>query len=129
MSANHLLVENGFQYIGSSNRIKGTMISFGAFPGLLLWGDTEIVVDLYSFEDEGKLFPINRYEGYDPNNPEDSLYVLTRVPLVNNPETEVLCYEYNGTIRAADGRDIVEHGDWARYKQDLLSERHPNQAA
>jgi gamma-glutamylcyclotransferase (GGCT)/AIG2-like uncharacterized protein YtfP len=124
MSANHLLVENGFKFAGS-DFVKGTMISFGAFPGLLLWGDTEIVVDLYSFEDEGKLFPINRYEGYDPSNPEDSLYVLTRVPLVNNPETEVLCYEYNGTIRAADGRDIVEHGDWARF----LSERHSNQAA
>jgi gamma-glutamylcyclotransferase (GGCT)/AIG2-like uncharacterized protein YtfP len=124
MSANHLLVENGFKFVGS-DKIKGTMISFGAFPGLLLWGDTDIVVDLYEFAGEGKLFPINRYEGYDPNNPEDSLYVLTRVPLVNDPETEVLCYEYNGTIRAADGRDIVEHGDWARF----LSERHPNQAA
>jgi gamma-glutamylcyclotransferase (GGCT)/AIG2-like uncharacterized protein YtfP len=131
MHANTRLVDNGFQYVGS-DFVKGTLISFGAFPGLLSFGSTHIAVDLYSFEDDEQLEPINHYEGYDPERPENSLYVMIALPLVNNPETEVLVYEYNGTIHAVNGRDVVASGDWANCQRDkprILPERHPYQAS
>ena len=126
--AESFLSNPSFRYIGTDH-VKGTLMPVGPwYPGLLLWGGTDVVVDLYEVLDPEGLRPIHNYEGYDPDNPEESLFVLAPTNLVSDPTVEVMTYEYNQyTIYGA--ATAIEHGDWARYVADSVSERNTNQAA
>lgn len=119
--ANHYLDNDSFNYVGT-DYVKGTLFPVGWFPGIQLFGDTPVVVDVYEILNPDALDHIHYYEGYDPENPEGSLFVPKITTLCNNNK-EAMCYEYNGRFGAAG--DIIEHGDWSRY----LSERNSGQAA
>ncbi len=128
--ANHYLNNDSFDYVGT-DYVKGTLFPVGWFPGIQLFGDTPVVVDVYEILDENALDNIHHYEGYLPDNPMGSLFVPKQVTLINS-QKEAMCYEYNGRFGAAG--DIVEHGDWARYLEEkaaegVLSERDSGQAA
>jgi len=117
--ANHRLQNDSFKYIGP-NKILGTLFPVGWFPGLLLFGDTEIIVDVYEILDEQGLNPINQYEGYYTSSKIDSLFTLETTTLIDTKE-ETYCYEYNGNFRAAG--NAIEHGDWAKYLSEKEESR------
>ena len=111
--ANHFLDNDAFNYVGP-DFVKGTLfpVRMSWFPGIQLFGDTNVVVDVYEVLDEDALENIHYFEGYDPANPNESLFVPKEVTLINS-QKEAMCYEYNGRFGAAG--DAIDHGDWARY--------------
>lgn len=83
--------------------IKGTMFDLGAFPGVKLEGNNDVVVECITTD---KLKALDLYEGFDERHPDTSLYL--RVPF-----EEGWIYVINGPVR---GAPVVEDGDWLLHK-------------
>jgi gamma-glutamylcyclotransferase (GGCT)/AIG2-like uncharacterized protein YtfP len=122
MGASHLLKDiPGVEYEGEDT-VTGTLYDLGWFPGLKLNGNNKIIVEVYRVApDHPILAVLNTFEGYYPENPKNSLFIL-RKTFLNSNGKEAMCYEYN---RDASGRPIVKSGDWASY----VSERNSRKAS
>lgn len=88
---------------GSSETLSGfKMFDLGWYPGVVLTDtDDEITVERIEVDDD-KLARLDRYEGYNPHRPENSLYV-------RHPVKDGWIYVYNQEL--GDARPITE-GDW-----------------
>jgi gamma-glutamylcyclotransferase (GGCT)/AIG2-like uncharacterized protein YtfP len=93
-------------------RVRGTLYDFGEYPGLELGGTGWVAGELYRIPDIAKrLAALDEAEGYDPADPEGSLYVRQRVAvLIGDGSTrEAWVYVYQGP----GGRGPrIESGDW-----------------
>lgn len=98
----------GCKYLGQDT-ISGQLFDLGWYPGAKLGGDDKIVVDLYKMPDSGEILKgLDRYEGYHPNRPEESLFER-KVVLTNEGTLEVWAYEYMHPVPAAQ---LIKDGDW-----------------
>jgi len=90
-------------------KVTGTMYDLGAFPGLVIEGQSvQRVVSCEVIEaDDDELAGLDRYEGYNPDDPEGSLYLRKAF-------RDGWIYVYN---QPYEGRPVVECGDWVLYKE------------
>lgn len=127
MQAAAMMEREGLTFVGEGT-IQAKLYDLGWYPGIQLSTDPEAVtqVDVYEVGSEEALAHLHRYEGYEPQSPERSLFILRReVPLIND-DRKVMVYEYNfGNARnTPPNRPLVEDGNWPRY----VSERNSRNA-
>jgi gamma-glutamylcyclotransferase (GGCT)/AIG2-like uncharacterized protein YtfP len=88
--------------------LAGVLHDLGAYPGLRT-GAGRVNGQLYELDDPARAFDIlDVYEGFDPVDPDRSLYVRRRVPLLE-PSVEAWVYLYN---REPDPMSVINSGDW-----------------
>ena len=89
------------------------MINLGHYPGLVCSrsaGD-EAVGELYRVEDKSVFKVLDKFERYDPQDPEGSLYIRRFIRLLE-PHSDAWTYIYN---RPSEGHPRVSSGDWRAY--------------
>lgn len=92
--------------------VNATMYNCGSFPGIVLGGETAVRCELFVCDDEfaGPMTRmLDNYEGYVPENPDNSLYLRKEIELSDGVSASI--YEWN---RPTEGLEIVESGDWTR---------------
>lgn len=87
-------------------KIKGTMYAVSWFPGVKLGGTDEFLAE--RVEIKGDWSGVDRYEGYNPEDEANSLYL--RVPYADG-----FIYEFN---RDVDPETRVASGDWLEHTQE-----------
>lgn len=85
---------------------QGQMYSLGGFPGVKLGGLGLFATEVIEVEDFARF---DRYEGYDENRPETSLYIRKPFP-PENPDGFI--YEFNGRVTDELRKKQVQSGDW-----------------
>lgn len=106
--ANGLL--RGCKRVGIDH-IYGTLYNLGAFPGVKLQGKNIVTIDVYELpleSPEEVLQRLDRYEGYIPGHPDQSLYTRLKTETLLNLKT-IEIYEYQHPIH--EDLEIVS-GDW-----------------
>ncbi|HEY1829391.1 MAG TPA: gamma-glutamylcyclotransferase family protein [Acidimicrobiales bacterium] len=94
--------------------LAGVLHDLGAYPGLRT-GAGRVAGELYELDDPASVFDIlDVYEGFDSTDPERSLYLRRRVPLLE-PALEAWVYFYN---REPDPMSVISSGDWMRSQKD-----------
>lgn len=92
-------------------RFAGLLYDLGRFPGATP-GDGTIHGELFRLRDPRAWTTIDRYEGYDPDRENASLFVRRRVALEHPANQTAWVYWYNGDV---SGHPRVPSGDWAAY--------------
>lgn len=89
------------------DKVRGKIFDNGAFPCFKdCEDDSEVTVEIYEVDDK-LLGQLDRYEGYTPDNPRDSLYVRRVVRTTGGKLVSI--YEYNGAV---DMMTLIESGDY-----------------
>jgi gamma-glutamylcyclotransferase (GGCT)/AIG2-like uncharacterized protein YtfP len=104
------------QEIGVGNRlrfvgpclIEGQLFDLGAYPGLRR-GTGLVVGEIYALLDSEALKTLDRFEDFEPAQPQGSLYQRERVSLIEPADTEAWIYFYN---QVPDASQQIESGDW-----------------
>lgn len=111
--ANSLM--KGCRYM-TDDAIAGRLYDLGDFPVAKVnaAGFAPIAVNLYQLPDDRKqkeeiLERIDRYEGYFPEAPDQSLFTRRRTLTIGKNRKWVYVYDYNHPIEAAKP---IESGDW-----------------
>lgn len=91
-------------------RVEGRLFDLGPHPALVLGGGV-VFGELYVFDDLTALLPdLDAYEGYDPLDPEGSLYVRR----ILDVEARRLTPAYGYVMRRAPAGAVEIHsGRWA----------------
>ena len=108
-SANALM--DGCEYLGQGY-ISGALYHLGAFPGLKLDSEAHVIVDLYKLPlYGGKLEELDRFEGYHPMRPDESLYnrEVVFAHKEDGEKVEAWTYVFNSPC-SEDSR--IQTGDW-----------------
>ena len=92
-------------------RFDGILYDLGRFPGAVP-GDGIVRGELLRLHDPQVLRVLDRYEGYDADREDDSLFVRRRVEVQEPSARTAWVYWFNGDLT---GRPRVESGDWATY--------------
>lgn len=92
---------------------RGRLYDLGRFPGAVP-GEGTVHGDLFRLSDPAVWSVLDRYEGYEPDREEASLFVRRQVDLQAPADWTAWVYWYNG--------DPMDHprvpsGDWAAYVQ------------
>ncbi|AUG88427.1 gamma-glutamyl cyclotransferase [Vibrio phage Vp_R1] len=77
---------------------------------------TPVVVDIFETTRSGLEGAYDRLEGYDKENPEDSFYNRTEIPIMLATGDIVMAWIYH--IDEITGKR-VEHGDWSRHMEEM----------
>jgi gamma-glutamylcyclotransferase (GGCT)/AIG2-like uncharacterized protein YtfP len=94
--------------------IEGELYNLGEYPGLRL-GRGEVVGELFEVADgHGAFALLDEYEGFDPADPDGSLYLRRRVRLLH-PAVNAWVYVYNSEP-PPEAR--IASGDWAHYVRE-----------
>jgi pyruvate carboxylase len=96
----------------------GELFDLGDYPGLRP-GQARIAGELYALLDPGAITTLDCFEGFDPNQPRESLDLRERVKLIAPKETTAWIYLYNHT---PDASQHIPSGDWRFH----LTSRDPN---
>ena len=86
-------------------KVPGTLHNLGWFPGVVLDKSAEpksFVTCEVILADDGKLAQLDSYEGYNPDSPEDSLYL-------REPYLDGFIYTIN---RDVSDKPVIPTGDW-----------------
>jgi gamma-glutamylcyclotransferase (GGCT)/AIG2-like uncharacterized protein YtfP len=116
--ANHRLLrlEAALTYRGKRS-VGGTLYDLGSYPGLLL-GTGRAAAELFRIDDASVLRRLDRFERYEPRNPERSLFRRTRVAIprfANSASTiDAWIYAFNGLV---EGRPVIETGSWREHRE------------
>lgn len=107
----HTLYVYGTLRPGGADRhlVPGEMYELGWYPGVkLLAPDSHkwIVTERIEVDDE-QLKNLDNYEGYDPKDEVNSLYI--RKPYLGG-----WIYVYNNSL---EGRPLIESGDWLEHRK------------
>lgn len=81
--------------------VPGKIYDLGWFPGLVM-GEGEVVCEKLEIKDWSW---VDRYEGYYPDDPENSLYI-------RRPFEDGFIYEYN---RQVPDDKLIASGDWLKH--------------
>ena len=92
---------------GGDNIVKaqGQLFDLGWFPGVKLDLPGEFVCEPVEIEDWAS---VDRYEGYMPHDPANSLYI-------RKPFLDGFIYEYNQWVNPVK---LIRSGDWLDYRQE-----------
>ncbi len=93
---------------------QGHLYDLGRFPGAVP-GDETVHGELFRLADPQVWTVLDRYEGYEPNRGDASLFVRSRVSLQAPNDQTSWIYWYNGD---PSDHDRVPSGDWATYVQN-----------
>lgn len=89
-------------------RVPGHLYDLGSFPGLKLDNSSDTMVTCESIEvTDEELERLDMYEGYDPSDPDNSLYIRRKL------DWGPFIYEYNDPWGNLPKKSIVPSGDWA----------------
>ena len=94
--------------------LPGTLYDLGRYPGARPLSDNEtgrIRGELYRMTDRATLAHLDAYEGYDPEDERESLFLRRRVTLLEPAGQGAWVYWYNG----APPGPRVPSGDWAAH--------------
>lgn len=108
------------QFLGPALLSGACLYDLGAYPGAVL-GAGEITGELYEVSAE-VLATLDVIERYQPNAPQDSLYLRQKLPtrLFANGETVMAyTYLYNGDMSQAS---LIEFEDYRRYRLKQTNE-------
>ena len=96
---------------GKSETVKvpGQLFDLGWFPGIKLGWPGEVVCEPIEIDDWG---PVDRYEGYDPTDPGNSLYIRRQLVDISDGLNGFFIYEYNHDINPVK---LIQTGDWLDY--------------
>jgi gamma-glutamylcyclotransferase (GGCT)/AIG2-like uncharacterized protein YtfP len=90
--------------------VAGHLYDLGWYPGIVLKGanetDSRVKCERIHVTDE-KLAQLDRYEGYDPRDRDNSLYLREKLG-------DCWIYVYNKSLR---DRPIIESGDWEQHSK------------
>lgn len=81
-------------------RMRGALMSLGAYPALRPGGRGLVEGELYRVRDPRVMAALDAYEEFDPADPGASLFVRVRGPLAGRRQTAWV-YVYNGAKRGA----------------------------
>jgi gamma-glutamylcyclotransferase (GGCT)/AIG2-like uncharacterized protein YtfP len=106
--------------------IHGFLYDLGEYPGAVLAPPTGATISGHVFElpfDGDVLASLDEYEGFDPDNPEGSLFIRTKslVTLQDGSQLECWVYLYNRDPKSAP---LVVGGDYLRSKGAEQDEAH-----
>ena len=90
----------------------GVLYDLGKYPGAVFGGTAEIVGEVIELpRDERLLAILDDYEGFDPDDPQGSLYlrVRQRVRVADARSLDCWAYAYNHDVR---GRATIPGGDY-----------------
>jgi gamma-glutamylcyclotransferase (GGCT)/AIG2-like uncharacterized protein YtfP len=97
---------------------SGRLYDLGSHPGMVLDSGTGCVHgQAFELHDPGKVFEeLDAYEGYDPQRPNESLFVrvLRPVHLANHDEIAAWVYVYQGPVQQAT---LIPDGDYLAWRQ------------
>jgi gamma-glutamylcyclotransferase (GGCT)/AIG2-like uncharacterized protein YtfP len=106
--ANNPCENYGGKYVYTTTISGAVLYDLGSFPGLKLTldGPTTLVVgDVYEV-DQSIIERLDQYEGYRPDNPENSLYIRRELP-------DFYVYEFNDKWEGT----LIPGGDWLEYRK------------
>lgn len=100
--------------------VPGKLYDLGWFPGIKLGGEGTVVCERVPVTDWA---PVDRYEGYNPDDLEGSLYIRRPYLLLTEVGNfEGFIYEFNRDItkgwRGGFTPKLIESGDWLQYRQE-----------
>lgn len=87
--------------------IAGRLYDLGDYPGVVLGGEGIVRGDLLLPGHSGVLAALDRYEDYDPADPDRSEYLRVRVTTLGGQEAWVYAYALDVT-----DRPVIADGDW-----------------
>lgn len=87
-------------------QVSGTLYDLGWYPGVILDDGPGFMAEAVQVTSVEMLRELDSYEGYRPNDPENSLFI--RKPVLDGQ-----IYVYNQPI---ERRKIVPGGDWLEYQ-------------
>jgi len=95
--------------------VPGYLYDLGWYPGIALARpsktDSVVVCERIHVDNE-KLEQLDRYEGYDADYKNESLYLRERIADEGSPNGWSWIYTYNKSFRS---RPVVESGDWEQH--------------
>lgn len=93
--------------------IRGSLYDLGWYPGLVLDGSGPVAAEVVRLEDPDALVLLDRFEGYDPDRPEESEYRRVRVDVAPGHSgargERAWVYELD---RPVDPEQRIDGGDW-----------------
>lgn len=95
----------------STCRVRGQLYDLGSFPGAVPRPGI-VHGELFRLRTSSVWSVLDRYEGYDADDEESSLFVRRRVSLDGFTGETVWIYWYN---RVTEGHSRVPSGNWAAY--------------
>lgn len=101
---------------GETRLVPGLLYDLGWFPGIVLGSspDEPLVLCEVITADDDQLQDFDEYEGYNPNDHENSLYIRRQLDL--DGETFWI-YEYNESVRNREPIESVDGVvDWLKQK-------------
>lgn len=111
---------SALRYVGPC-QIQGALYDLGPYPGLCETNQTAdthsmrvVQAELHTILDTRVVEELDYFEGYEPDQPEQSLYLRKRVPLLSPTDLSdtgkwTWVYIYNHT---PDPAQRVDSGDW-----------------
>lgn len=104
----------GVEYLGSG-RTRGLMFHLGGFPGCVFHPATPsfIVGDVIEVNDQSIINRFDQYEGFEPNDRINSLYIRKEVELEDGRTVQT--YEYNHPVPV---KYQIKSGDWTKQEED-----------
>lgn len=103
--------DNRVELVGDDS-MPGSMFNVGAFPGIKLDGQNQVLGELYEILDDSVIGMLDMIEGYrGPERELGSLY-LRRVVQTNNG-VETFVYEFNYDVKELQA---IPNGDWKTFR-------------
>lgn len=97
--------------------IPGTLYALGAYPGLRLRGDCQILGEIYEI-DEKVLKALDAYEGYCPDRSQISQYQRHTVDVTADSGGTIACDIYETSEPLTTGCPEIPDGDWIAYAKE-----------
>lgn len=113
-------LQTNADWIGKAT-VKGKLFFADGHPAAVSATDdkSQIIGDLFEFDQSsGLLYELDRYEGYRPANPDNSLYLrkMRKVCLINSGKIrDAWIYIYNQPVNNALS---IPSGDYAQFGKD-----------
>ena len=98
------------EYLGPCE-IEGQLFDLGAYPGLRP-GPGRVRGEIHRLLDPEAIPILDRFEDFEPDAPEGSLYIRRQIRLIEPKRTDAWIYFYN---RDLDSDRQIEAGDWRAY--------------
>lgn len=90
-----------------SGSVRGRLYDLGEYPGAIVSRTSRSVISGKVFElpeDDQVLSSIDTYEGFDPDHPQDSLFVRKRWPVTLADGSRMTCWIYTYNRKLGDAR-------------------------
>jgi gamma-glutamylcyclotransferase (GGCT)/AIG2-like uncharacterized protein YtfP len=96
--------------------VRGRLLDVKYFPALVQTNEDKFVLgELYSFSNPYILTHLDGYEGYNPKDELNSLYIRKKIVTYDPDILNAYLYVWNNEI---EGYSEIESGDWAQYVND-----------